>query len=202
MASIIHPKTGPDGEVLSWDPNQIPSTKPFINIVTSPAGPLTAQDDTNFIKTKSLIYTVFHQNARYVNFEVGYSKDAKWFEFLSDKWNDYASFYIGGFLEAIYSIPEKDTSVIYVQVDAKSIDYDVRFRTTNFSQNQVSPTSSPKSAINAFARRRAKSSNSPTTPKSTVAIQELSDDDSENGKLTRFRRGKNSLKKNSISFSS
>ena len=189
MASIIHPKTGPDGEVLSWDPNQIPSTKPFINIVTSPAGPLTAQDDINFIKTKSLIYTVFHQNARYINFEVGYSKDAKWFEFLSDKWNDYASFYIGGFLEAIYSIPEKDTSIIYVQVDAKSIDYDVRFRTTNFSQNQVSATSSPKSAINAFARRRAKSSESPTTPKSTsgsVAIQELSDNDSENGKLTRF----------------
>jgi hypothetical protein len=82
MASIIHPKTGPDGEVLSWDSNKIPSTKPFINIVTSPAGPLTVQDDINFIKTKSLIYTVFHQNARYINFEVVIRKMRSGLSFL------------------------------------------------------------------------------------------------------------------------
>ncbi|GBC29647.2 hypothetical protein GLOIN_2v1793760 [Rhizophagus irregularis DAOM 181602=DAOM 197198] len=35
--------------------------------------------------TRSLIYSPFHQTAHYINFEVGYSKDTKWFDSLNDK---------------------------------------------------------------------------------------------------------------------
>jgi hypothetical protein len=158
MAFIMDPRIGPNG-VLDWDPKRIPPTKPFVHIITSPAGPLVTQDEMNFIKTKSLIYTAFHSNARNINFEIGYPTDAKWFDFLKDKWPEYANFFIGGFLEAIYTINENT----YIQIDAKSIDYDARFRSSSTSYDQ-STLSSPKSQ-NAFAQRRAQLS-SPITPKS------------------------------------
>src|ERR1044072_829213 len=120
MASIIDPKISPSGEVLHWDHTQVPCTNPFVHIVTSPSGTLITEDDMNFIKTKSLVYTVFHQNARYINFEIGYQKDAKWFDFLKDKWANFANFFIGGFLEAVYSTVEKDSNVVYIQVNARS----------------------------------------------------------------------------------
>ena len=179
MASIIDPKISPSGEVLNWDPTQIPCTKPFVHIVTSPSGTLITEDDMNFIKTKSLVYTVFHQNARYINFEIGYQKDAKWFDFLKDKWANFANFFIGGFLEAVYSTVEKDSNVVYIQVNARSIDYDIRFRTQNFPT--VNSPSSP-SSTNAFAQRRSKSSISPAQSShiSTPSI------DTVNGELTKF----------------
>ncbi len=129
MACILDRKTSPSGKILEWVPEQIPSTKPFIHIVTSPSEPLTTQDNMNFVKTKTLIYSAFHQTARYINFEVGYPTDAKWFEFLSDKWNDFSNFFVGGFFEAVYTTTEKSssTTATYIQVDAKSIDYDTRF---------------------------------------------------------------------------
>ena len=173
MACILDPKTTQSGEILKWDPAQIPSTKPFVHIVASASGSLITQDNMNFVKTKSLIYSPFHPSSRYVNFEIGYSKDAKWLDYLNDKWNDYANFFVGGFLEAIYS----DDSTVYAQIDAKSIDFDVRFRTPTTTTSSI--TSSPKSPTNAFAQRRAKqSSNSLTTPKpaiSTVIVQEADD---------------------------
>lgn len=184
MASVFDPKIGPSGEVLDWDPTQIPPTKPFVHIITSPSGSLITQDNMKFVKTKSLVYTPFHQNAKYINFEIGY-QDAKWFDFLSDKWANYANFFIGGFLEAVYSTTEKDSSVVYIQVNAKSIDYDIRFRTTNLSTpNNQSTTSSPNSTTNAFAQRRSKlPSNSPATQKSDISTNPI---DTINGKLTKF----------------
>ena len=177
MACILDPKMSQSGEVMQWDPAQIPSTKPFVHIVISASGPLITQDNMYFVKTKSLIYSAFHSNSQYVNFEISYSKDAKWLDYLNDKWNDYANFFVGGFLEAIYSTDEKGLSTMYAQIDAKSIDFDVRFRTPTTSTSSV--TSSPKSPTNAFAQRRAKqSSNSLTTPKSaisTVIVQEADD---------------------------
>lgn len=137
-----------------WEPNNIPTSKPFINIITSPLGQLVTQDDVHFIKTKSSVYSVFHPNARQINFEVGYSAHAKWFEYLKEKWNDYMSFYIGGFIEGVYSVNEKGQKVVYIQVDAKSIDYDPRNRTSPNSSN--SPISSSPKSSNAFALRRNK----------------------------------------------
>src|SRR5215211_4016676 len=116
MACILDLKTSQSGEVLQWDPAQIPSTKPFVHIVTSASGPLITQDNMYFVKTKSLIYSAFHPNSRYVNFEISYSKDAKWLDYLNDKWNDYANFFVGGFLEAIYSTDEKGLSTVYAQI--------------------------------------------------------------------------------------
>lgn len=186
MACIINPQTGPTGEIIKWDPKQIPPMKPYIHIITSPSSPsdpLTTQDNMNFVKTKSLIYSAFHKNARDINFDIGYPTDAKWFEFLKDKWGIYTNFFVVGFLKAVYSIDENGSSTTYIQVDAKTIDYDIRSsRTANTStSNDKSATSSPKTLTNAFAQRRAKlSSNSPrsTISKSDpVAIQEESDDD-------------------------
>jgi hypothetical protein len=129
------------------------------------------QDDVYFIKTKSLVYSVFHSNARYINFEIGYSVQAKWFEYLKDRWNDYSSFYIGGFIEGIYSVNEKGYKTVYIQVDARSIDYDQRYRTSTTSttsSNSPSVSSSPKSQ-NAFALRRSKVSRSfPSEPAEKV----------------------------------
>ena len=155
MARIIDPKTNLSGEVLRWEPDSIPSSKPFVNIITSPSGQLITQDDVHFIKTKSLIYSVFHSSAKYVNFEIGYSVQAKWFEYLKDRWSEYSSFYIGGFVEGIYCVNEKGNKTIYIQVDAKSIDYDPRFRTSTNSSGSPSVSLSPKSQ-NAFALRRSK----------------------------------------------
>ena len=63
MACIIEPKIGSDGEYIKWDPTQIISTKPFVNIVTSASEPMMTFDSMNFVKTKSLIYSPFHQEA-------------------------------------------------------------------------------------------------------------------------------------------
>ncbi|CAB4373639.1 unnamed protein product [Rhizophagus irregularis] len=48
---------------------QIPSIRPFVNISTSAEEPLTSYKDINFVKTRSLIYSPFHQTAHYINFE-------------------------------------------------------------------------------------------------------------------------------------
>lgn len=150
MACILEPKIGRDGEILKWDPAEIPSTKPFINIATTPSETLSTEGDMNFIKTRSLIYSAFHEKARYVNFDVGYSNESKWLEFLKDKWNLFANFFIAGFLEDIY-LNEKESQP-YAQVNAKLIDYDVRFRNQN---NSSQSSSKPTSVIrNAFSQRR------------------------------------------------
>jgi Sec7-like guanine-nucleotide exchange factor len=160
MACIIEPQLGHNGERLKWNPTKIPSTKPFIHITTSACDALSTSDNMNFVKTKSLIYSPFHSIARYINFEIGYSRESKWLEYLADKWNDFANFFVAGFLEAVYSTDEGDTATTYVQIDAKLIDYDVRFRTSSTSSSTIS---SPKSLNNAFAQRRNKSTsnNSP-----------------------------------------
>jgi hypothetical protein len=148
MACIMEPKVGPTGEHLKWEPMNIPAAKPFVNISTSPEEALSTDETSmNFVKTRSLVYSAFHSTARYVNFEVGYSKDAKWLGSIDDKWNDFSNFFVGGFLEAIYSINDKT----YIQIDAKLIDYDTRFRSSN--NHQYNQPASPKSA-NAFASRR------------------------------------------------
>ncbi|PKY53742.1 hypothetical protein RhiirA4_472114 [Rhizophagus irregularis] len=175
MACLMDPKVGPNGEHLKWDPMQIPSTKPFVNISTSAEEPLTSYEDMNFVKTRSLIYSPFHQTARYINFEVGYSKDAKWFDSLNDKWGDYANFFVGGFLEAIYSTNDKT----YAQIDAKLIDYDVRFRHQN---HQTSITTSPRKPVNTFALRRNESaSRSVSSPRtSSIIIDDTQEFDDSN----------------------
>lgn len=163
MAHIIEPKTGLDGECIKWEPMQIPPSKPFINISTSAEGPLTTFENMNFIKTKSLVYTPFHSTARYINFEIGYPKDAKWLESLNEKWNNYANFFIGGFFEAIYTEGDKT----YIQIDAKLIDYDTRFRHPGTNQHDIpSPT---KTSINAFALKRNSASES-TSPKTNSMV--------------------------------
>jgi len=151
MACIFEPRLGRDGEILKWDPAQIPSTKPFVNIATSASEPLSTYDNMNFVKTRSLIYSAFHQTARYVNFDIGYSNEAKWLEFLKDKWKDYANFFVGGFLEAIYSINEKGFDTTYAQINAKLVDYDVRFRNQS---NSPQSSKSPSVTTNAFSQRR------------------------------------------------
>ncbi|CAG8509631.1 3237_t:CDS:2 [Rhizophagus irregularis] len=78
-------ESGPNSEHLKWDLMQIPSIRLFVNISTSAEEPLTSYEDINFVKTRSLIYSPFHQTAHYINFEVGYSKDTKWFDSLNDK---------------------------------------------------------------------------------------------------------------------
>ena len=61
MACILEPKIGQDGEILKWDPAEIPSTKPFINIATTPSETLSTHGDMNFVKTCSQIYSIFHE---------------------------------------------------------------------------------------------------------------------------------------------
>lgn len=162
MATVLEPQLGPNGERLKWVPEKIPSTKPFMHITTSACDKLSPCENMNFIKTKSLIYSPFHSTARYINFDIGYSKESKWLEYLADKWNEFANFFVAGFFEAIYSTDESDDTPTYVQLDAKLIDYDVRFRTSTSNLNSQSP-SSPRSPTNAFANRRNQSTlnNSP-----------------------------------------
>ena len=127
----------------------------------------------NFIKTRSLIYSAFHPTARYINFDVGYSNESKWLEFLKDKWNSFANFFIAGFLEDIY-LNEKE-SESYMQVNAKLIDYNVRFRNQN---NSSQPSSKSTSIItNAFTQRKesfktkeSQPNNSPDNPSFTPNI--------------------------------
>jgi hypothetical protein len=151
--------------------------------VTSAYEPMTTFDSMRFVKTRSLIYTPFHKEARYINFEVGYSKESKWLEFVNDKWTNYANFFIAGFYEAAYTTYEKDLPVTYVQIEAKVIDYDARFRNQNSSlENLVSSPTSP--STNVFAQKRSKisSARSPSTPKNfsrndSIIMQEQSNDD-------------------------
>ena len=166
MACKIEPKLGQDGQPAKWDPKQIPSTKLFIRIVTSAYEPVTTIDNMRFVKTWSLIYTPFHKEARYVNFEIGYPKEAKWLEFVTEKWADYANFFVAGFFEAIYTASENGTTTTYAQIDAKNIDYDIRFRHPNSPENV--PVQSPSN--NAFAQRRNRISpeNSPTSQRSVI----------------------------------
>jgi hypothetical protein len=115
----------------------------------------------NFVKTRSLVYSPFHSTARNINFKVGYWKDAKWLESINDKWSEYANFFVGGFLEAVYSSNDKT----YAQIDAKMIDYDARFRNPQLATS----TASQKTPVNAFALRR-NDSVTPTTPKSVSSV--------------------------------
>jgi hypothetical protein len=162
MATIIEPRKGPNTESLKWNPTQIPPSKPFVNISTTPEGSLSTYKDVNFIKTRSLIYSPFHSSSRYVDFEIGYPKNAKWLESINNKWNEYSSFFIGGFFEAIYT----ENNKTYVQIDAKMIDYDIRSRHPNTSSKAI--TSPTRPLLNAFALKRNESA-SPTTPKLDVA---------------------------------
>lgn len=183
MAIIMYPKLGENGEHLKWNPTTIPPSKPFVNIVTSACEPVSTDSDMYFIKTKSLVYSPFHKESRYINFEVGYNKNAKWLDHIHDKWAEYANFFIAGFLEAIYSTGDK----VYTQIDAKLIDFDVRFRHPNTpGRPLISPN---RSSNNAFAQRRNHpiSDNSPSTPKSTsisrnnsVIMEEAQDDTNDN----------------------
>lgn len=175
MACVLEPRLGPNGERLKWEPEKIPSTKPFVHITTSAYEPLSTSNNMNFIKTKSLIYSPFHSVARYIHFEIGYSSESKWLEYLFDKWNEFANFFVAGFLEAIYT----DGSTTYVQIDAKLIDYDIRFR-TSASNNNNYQSSPQRSVTNAFAQKRNKSTpNSPVkrliTPKLDSITTEIDD---------------------------
>lgn len=188
----MEPKKGPSGEYLKWEPTEIPSTKPFVNISTAPEEPLSSYENMNFIKTKSLVYSPFHPTSRNVNFDIGYSKDAKWLEPINDKWDNYSSFFIGGFFEAVY--PENNK--IYAQIDAKLIDFDVRFRNQSSSNSVTSPVKASANAasVNAFALRRSKSSASPTTSRSvsrseSVAINNTQDDDSDE-EIKKFQKSR------------
>src|SRR6185437_4124544 len=133
MATIMEPKLDQNGEPLPWDPTTIPSTKPFVNISTTAYEPLTTFENMNFVKTRSSIYSSFHRTSRSVNFEVGYLKDAKWFESLNEKWTEFSTFFVAGFLESVYEQDSTNTESIFAQIDAKIIDYDPRFRQQNTS---------------------------------------------------------------------
>ena len=94
-----------------------------------------------FIKTNSSIYSSFHKNTRRINFEIGYSKNATWFDSLSEKWSEYVYFFVGGFYEETYSTDEIDPSAMLTQIDARIIDYDARFRQANTLPQPKSSTS-------------------------------------------------------------
>lgn len=166
MACKMEPRLDQNGEPIKWNPEHIPPSKPFIKIVTSAYEPMTTFNNMRFVKTRSLIFTPFHKEARYINFEVGYSQESKWLEFVSDKWANFANFFVVGFLEAIYTAIENGSPITYVQIDAKIIDYDARFRHPSKPiDNHSTPFSSP--TTNIFAQRRS-SGNSPNTKKSAI----------------------------------
>ena len=164
MASKIDPKTNPSGEPVKWRPSNIPSTKPFVTIVTTAYEKITSFDTMNFVKTRSLLYTPFHKEARYVNFEIGYCKESKWLEFANDKWTNYANFFVSGYFEAVYTSNEKGSLITYAQIEAKLIDFDARFRHP-VSTSESLASSSKSLSRNIFAQKRTKSSDSPRTPK-------------------------------------
>jgi len=47
----MDPKTDSNDQVLAWNPETISSTKPFVNICTTPYESLTLFEDMNFVKT-------------------------------------------------------------------------------------------------------------------------------------------------------
>ncbi|CAB4482682.1 unnamed protein product [Rhizophagus irregularis] len=173
MANVIEPKLGRDNEPLEWDPLKIPATKPFIRIATSAYEPVTIFNNMKFVKTRSLIYTPFHKEARYINFEVGYPKDAKWFDYLNDKWASYANFFVAGFFEGMYSTIENASTATYAQIDAKIIDYDARFRhPSSDNRPSSSPVASPSTNIFAQRRNRFSSESSITKNDSIITIED------------------------------
>ena len=156
MACIIEPKLNQNGESVPWDPAQIPLTKPFVNIATTAYKLLFTSDDMRFVKTYSSIYSFFHKNTRKVNFEIGYSKNAAWFDSLSEKQSDYVYFFVDGFYEATYLTDENDSNTSLIQIDAKLIDFDARFRQTNPSTQSFKSPSSPSLMNNPFVQRKNK----------------------------------------------
>jgi len=147
--------------------------KPFVNISTTPSDSLTPFEEMNFVKTRSSIYSPFHKTTRTVNFDIGYSNKAKWFETLNDKWSEYSNFYIAGFLEEIYSTnstsSDTSTETAYAQINAKIIDYDPRFRHSKTPTSTTSTITSPKST-NVFAKRRLTASSTTTKSETTPII--------------------------------
>jgi hypothetical protein len=128
-----------------------------------------------FVKTRSLIYTPFHKEARYLNFEIGYAKESKWLEYVNDKWTNFANFFVAGYFEAVYTVYEKGSPVTYVQIEAKAIDYDARFRHPGSSlENIKSSPASPSTSV--FAQRRDKLS-SPQTLNRRNDSSIMEDDD-------------------------
>jgi|ERR1051325_2243185 hypothetical protein len=179
MACKIEPRNK-DGELVNWDPSQIPPSKPFVKIVTSAYEQMTTFNDMRFIKTRSLIYTPFHKESRYVNFEIGYSKEAKWLDFVSDKWANFANFFVAGFFEAVYTATEKGLPVTYVQIDAKIIDYDARFRQSNTpTANNLSI--SPSTPPNVFAQRRNANTSTPTILRNnSITMEDVQEETNDN----------------------
>jgi len=181
MASKIEPGLNQEGNPINWDPERIPAAKPFVKLTTSAYEPVTTFDNMRFVKTKSLIYTPFHKEARYVNFEIGYSKEAKWLEFLNDKWLDYANFFVGGFFEGIYTVSEKGVTTTLVQIEAKIIDCDTRFRHPSSSKHSVSsPTSSPSTNIFAQRRNKVPPISSTITRNDSVVMEDIEGESSNN----------------------
>ncbi len=170
MACVMDLKLNQHGEAIPWDPAQIPSTKPFVNIATTAHEPLSTTGDMKFIKTNSSIYSSFHKNTRRINFEIGYSKNATWFDSLSEKWSEYVYFFVGGFYEETYSTDEIDPSAMLTQIDARIIDYDARFRQANTLPQPKSSTSL-NPLTSAFAQQRSASSSAPQTPQQTLPSQ-------------------------------
>jgi hypothetical protein len=168
MACKLQPKLSPEGRPLKWNPKEIPPTKPFVRIVTSASESPTTFEDMRFVKTRSLIYTAFHKEARYVNFEIGYPKSAKWLEFVTEKWTEYANFFVVGFFEEVYAAIENGVTTTYAQIDAKCIDYDIRFRNLNSSETQSKSPTTPLKNVFAQRRNNASLENSPKTPKPLV----------------------------------
>jgi len=179
MACKIEPRNK-DGELVNWDPSQIPPSKPFVKIVTSAYEQMTTFNDMRFIKTRSLIYTPFHKESRYVNFEIGYSKEAKWLDFVNDKWANFANFFVAGFFEAVYTATEKGLPVTYVQIDAKIIDYDARFRQSNTpTANNLSI--SPSTPPNVFAQRRNANTSTPTILRNnSITMEDVQEETNDN----------------------
>ena len=183
MACKIEPRNK-DSELVNWDPSQIPPSKPFVKIVTSAYEQMTTFNDMRFIKTRSPIYTPFHKESRYVNFEIGYSKEAKWLDFVSDKWANFANFFVAGFFEAVYTATEKGSPVTYMQIDAKIIDYDPRFRHSN-SPAANNLAASPSTPSNVFAQRRNEmSSTNTSTPtilrNNSVTMEDVQEETNDN----------------------
>ncbi|CAB4473816.1 unnamed protein product [Rhizophagus irregularis] len=164
MATIMEPRVDSNHKKLTWDPTSIPPSKPFVNISTTPSGPLTPLEDINFIKTQSPVYSPFHKTIRTINFDIGYSKEAKWFEMLNDKWSDYSSFMLQDFSkESIFRQSKSLTSNTSSFTSPKS--------TSAFAKRRLTASTKTKSKII--------TSHSPITPlTSTTPTIELNDNQS------------------------
>ncbi len=160
MACIIELKLNQNSESVPWNLAQISSTKPFVNIATTAYELLFTSGDMRFVKTYSSIYSSFHKNTHKVNFEIGYSKNAAQFDSLSEKWSDYVYFFVDRFYEVTYLTNENDSNTSFIQINAKLIDFDARFRQTNPSTQSFKSPSSSSLMNNSFMQRRNKLSSS------------------------------------------